>query len=206
MNFNEFLEYEQREKEQKSKKTIAFTKEFDKLVIEDIKEVSKYNISEKEQTAMLKQYVIGFLMSYIETHFDELYEVKRSDKMIDIKQMDINVRNQIMYRILLLLLKEMIFNNIKQYVSIKDSQKEGSMKQSVNNIKNNELSVNISKMLMKTNININSVLKNNIDTIAICNDINVLLEYSLLPVTTNELSKTGNLIKDIKNIVRKASY
>ena len=111
-----------------------------------------------------------------------------------------------MYRILLLLLKEMIFNNIKQYVSIKDSQKEGSMKQSVNNIKNNELSVNISKMLMKTNININSVLKNNIDTIAICNDINVLLEYSLLPVTTNELSKTGNLIKDIKNIVRKASY
>jgi hypothetical protein len=207
MNFNEFLEYEQREKKNNSEKAKVFTKEFDKLVIEDIKEeVSKYNISEKEQTAMLKQYVIGLLISYIENHFDELYEIKQWDKMIDIKQMDINVKNQIMYRILLLLLKEMSFSSIKQYVSVEvgDNQNESSMKQIVNNIKNNELSVNISKMLMKTDMNINSVIKNNIDTITICNDINMLLEDSLLPIATNELPNTGNLIKDIKNIVRKA--
>ena len=140
------------------------------------------NLKLEEQTAMLRQYVMGFMISYIEKHFDEFYEIPEWDKIIDIKQMDINVKNQIMYRIMYLLLSGNSPETIKENLSIvdKNQQKEGSMEELVRNTKDNKTSKNITKMLIKTDSVMDAELISEENSIALAmyNDINILLEDS----------------------------
>ena len=51
---------------------------------------------------------MGTFMSYIENNFDEFYEYPeyKSDKFIDIKQMNSNMKNQILHRALFILIEE----------------------------------------------------------------------------------------------------
>jgi hypothetical protein len=156
---------------------------------------------------MLRQYVMGFMISYIEKHFDEFYEIPEWDKIIDIKQMDINVKNQIIYRIIYLLLAGNSPETIKENLSIvdKNQQKEGSMEEIVRGIKNNDTSKEISQMQINTDsvIPADKISDKKIMSIDIYKDINILLEDSLLPIATNKAGRL-DLIRAAKSIQKKA--
>ncbi len=169
-------------------------------------------VKPEEQTAMLRQYVMGFMISYIEKHFDEFYEIPEWDKItdikiIDIKQMDINVKNQIMYRIIYLLLAGKSPETIKKELTAtaKDNKNEGSMEEMVKKAKDGQLSRDISSMVARTDsvIDDKMIPKENIIPIDIYNDINILLEDSLVPIATNKLQGM-DLIKVAKSIAKKA--
>ncbi len=178
-NYNEFVEYK---KAEGFKYKDAITNEFEKIVLSSID--NDKTIKSEEKTAMLRQYVMGFMISYIEKHFDKFYEIPDRDwnKIIDIKQMDINVKNQIIYRIIYLLLSGNSPETIKENLSIvdKNQQKEGSMEEIVKRTKNGIMSKNISNMLIKTDSVMDAELISEENSIALAmyNDINILLEDS----------------------------
>jgi hypothetical protein len=64
--------------------------------------------TDENKVAMLRQYVMGTLMSYVENNFDEFYKhpLGKADKFLDIKQMSTNLRNQILYRALFMLIEQ----------------------------------------------------------------------------------------------------
>jgi hypothetical protein len=201
-NYNEFIEYKKSDEfEYKN----AITNEFENIVLSSIDKDK--TLKPEEQTAMLRQYVMGFMISYIEKHFDEFYEIPEWDKIIDIKQMDINVKNQIIYRIIYLLLAgnspETIKNNLSDVD--KNQQKEGSMEEIVRNIKNNDMSKEISQMQIKTDsvIPADKISDKNIVSFDIYNDIKILLEDNLLPIATNKPGRL-DLIRATKSIQKKA--
>ena len=152
---------------------------------------------------------MGFMISYIEKHFDKFYEIPDRDwnKIIDIKQMDINVKNQIIYRIIYLLLSGNSPETIKENLSIvdKNQQKEGSMEEIVKRTKNGIMSKNISNMLIKTDSVMDAELISEENSIALAmyNDINILLEDSLVPIATNKAERI-DLVRATKSIARKA--
>ena len=203
-NYNEFVEYK---KAEGFKYKDAITNEFEKIVLSSID--NDKTIKSEEKTAMLRQYVMGFMISYIEKHFDKFYEIPDRDwnKIIDIKQMDINVKNQIIYRIIYLLLSGNSPETIKENLSIvdKNQQKEGSMEELVRNTKDNKTSKNITKMLIKTDSVMDAELISEENSIALAmyNDINILLEDSLVPIATNKAERI-DLVRATKSIARKA--
>jgi hypothetical protein len=121
--------------------------------------------------------------------------------------MDINVKNQIIYRIIYLLLAgnspETIKNNLSDVD--KNQQKEGSMEEIVRNIKNNDMSKEISQMQIKTDsvIPADKISDKNIVSFDIYNDIKILLEDNLLPIATNKPGRL-DLIRATKSIQKKA--
>ena len=204
----DYDEYKKVDSKFKYKK--AFTNEFEKIVLSSIDK--EKTVKPEEQTAMLRQYVMGFMISYIEKHFDEFYEIPEWDKItdikiIDIKQMDINVKNQIMYRIIYLLLAGKSPETIKKELTAtaKDNKNEGSMEEMVKKAKDGQLSRDISSMVARTDsvIDDKMIPKENIIPIDIYNDINILLEDSLVPIATNKLQGM-DLIKVAKSIAKKA--
>ena len=87
------------------KKIISALEEIEKSIS---KNPQTYYLSPEEKIAVLRQYVMGTFMSYIENNFDEFYEYPeyKSDKFIDIKQMNSNMKNQILHRALFILIEE----------------------------------------------------------------------------------------------------
>ena len=82
-----------------------FTNNFKNFVNE---EISKGNaLAQEEKAAILRQCVIGALISYIENHIHEFYKINEDEpvNLADIKRLDKNVKNQIFYRILILLVE-----------------------------------------------------------------------------------------------------
>ena len=201
----DYEEYKKGDSEFKYKN--AFTIEFENIVLSSIDKDE--TLKPEEKTAMLRQYVMGFMISYIEKHFDEFYEIPDRDwnKIIDIRQMDINVKNQIIYRIMYLLLSGNSPETIKENLSIvdKNQQKEGSMEEIVRDIKNNDMSKEISKMQIKTDsvIPADKISDKNIVSFDIYNDIKILLEDNLLPIATNKPGRL-DLIRAAKSIQKKA--
>ena len=221
MTFDKFLIYVKEEKlKTESKYKEVFTKEFEDLVIsQSIKENGA--LKPEEQTAMLRQYIIGFLVSYIENNFDEFYTIKL-DEDIDIKKMNINTKNQIVYRILFLLLNDMDPDKIKKSltdVGAVNNENKETMEKLVYDTKNNDISKYISQQMAKSDSKIMSLEdiagysqavtdKEKEDfkmamMLTIFNDINILLEDSLLPIATDEAQLLGDS-RAIKNILKKS--
>jgi hypothetical protein len=184
----------------------VFTTEFDNIVASSIEKET--NLKSEEKMAMLRQYVMGFMVSYIEKHFEDFYEIPEWN-IIDIKQMDINVKNQIIYRIMSLMLSgkspKEIKENLSDVAKNKDNQNEDSMEQMVKAIKNNETSQIISKMLLKTDSVIDSkmIFDKEVIPMTMYNDINILLEDSLLPMVTNKYEE-ADMIRSLRSISKKA--
>jgi hypothetical protein len=123
--------------------------------------------------------------------------------------MDINVKNQIIYRIMSLMLSgkspKEIKENLSDVAKNKDNQNEDSMEQMVKAIKNNETSQIISKMLLKTDSVIDSkmIFDKEVIPMTMYNDINILLEDSLLPMVTNKYEE-ADMIRSLRSISKKA--
>ena len=198
-SYDEFIEYKKSDEfEYKN----AITNEFEKIVLSSINK--EKTVKPEEQTAMLRQYVMGFLISYIEDKFNDFYETKG-----DIRQIDINVKKQIMYRIICLLLSDINPTTIKENLkkALEKNTNNQSLKESVNKTKNSELFGKISEMTAKSD----SVFESKMiyaDAAAVpvdvYDEINILLEDSLVPIA--DIGKTENvdMLQVVRSIAKKA--
>jgi hypothetical protein len=99
-------------------------------------------------------------------------------------------------------------NSIKEVLEktvINYSQNENSMEEMVKKIKNNDMSNNISRMLLKTDsvFDRTSIYGSGVIPKTIVEDINILLEDSLVPMYTGE-SERLDMLQVVKSIAKKA--
>ena len=200
MTYSKFKEYMDKNKNE------AFTENFKNFAIGEIEaEIKKDDkLKDDDKTAMLRQYVMGFLISYIEDKFNDFYETKG-----DIRQIDINVKKQIMYRIICLLLSGINPTTIK--VKLKEALKKNtnnqSLKESVNNTKKSDLFGKISTMTAKSDSVFESeMIYANADAVPVdvYDDINILLEDSLVPIADIGETEEVDMLQVVRSIAKKA--
>ena len=90
------------------KQNKKFTEQF-KLKINSI--LLDNTILDEEKVVAIKNFLLGCLVSYIEKNIDKFY-----DKPIDMNTIDINIKEQIIYIILILLLNNETCENIKSII------------------------------------------------------------------------------------------
>ena len=90
------------------KQNKKFTEQF-KLKINSI--LLDNTILDEEKVVAIKNFLLGCLVSYIEKNIDKFY-----DKPIDMNTIDINIKEQIIYRILLLLSNNGTCEEIKSHI------------------------------------------------------------------------------------------
>ncbi len=140
----------------------------------------------KEKMAMIRQYIIGSIVSYIEDNMGKIYE-----KEIDINRMKMEVKKQIVYRILQLVRGKSI-EQIRE--EIEEAQKriegkEGTLAELVKGVLGSKESEKINKQWNKTDMVIEGV----------CNfeDIRILLDDNIKSV--NEIAKmTVDVLKGVR--------
>ena len=129
----------------------------------------------KEKMAMIRQYIIGSLVSYIEDNMDKIYD---NDKEIDINRMKMEVKKQIVYRILQALVEgkniEQIRDKIQEAGKVIDSR-VGTLADLVKGVLGSKEAEGINKQWNKTDMVIEGT--------ANFEDIRILLDDNIKPVS-----------------------
>ena len=141
----------------------------------------------KEKMAMLRQYIIGSIVSYIEDNMDKIYE-----KEIDMNSMKIGAKKQIVYRILQALVEgrniEQIRKNIQEAEEVIESR-VGTLAELVKGVLGSKEAEEIKKQWNKTDMVIEGV--------ANFEAIRILLDDNIKPVS--EIAKmTVDVLKGVK--------
>ena len=158
------------------------------LKIKDILE-DKEGKEGKEKMAMLRQYIIGSLVSYIEDNMGNIYD---NDKEIDINRMKMEVKKQIVYRIMQALVEGKSIGDIRK--EIEEAQKrigdkEVTMAELVKGVLDSKEAEKINKQWNKTDMVIEGT--------ANFEDIRILLDDNIKPV-----SKMTKMTVDVLEGVR----
>ena len=225
MTYEQFKVYKDEEKNklnnmQKDNISFVFTDEFESYVIKGIEqEAETYDLKEDEKTAMLRQFITGILISYIENNYEGFYALK-GDKYIDIKQLDKNVKNQILYRLLFLLIERDGTEIEDKDIEIKFEEGK-TLQDKVVDILNNDVSKYISKQTASSDSKVMSLedliqMEDKDVSIQeakeqykkaklaeINKEIQLLIEDNLVPIATNKLQGI-DMIRVAKSIQKKA--
>ena len=156
-----------------------------KLKIKDILEDKGKEA--KEKMAMLRQYIIGSIVSYIEDNMDKIYE-----KEIDINSMNMEEKKQIVYGIMQAMVRGKSIGDIRKEIEEAEKRiegKEGTLAELVKGVLGSKEAEGIKKQWNKTDMVIEGVA--NFEAIMI------LLNDNIKPVS--EIAKmTVDVLKGVK--------
>ena len=141
----------------------------------------------KEKMAMLRQYIIGSIVSYIEDNMDKIYE-----KEIDINSMKMEEKKQIVYGIMQAMVRGKSIGDIRKEIEEAEKRiegKEGTLAELVKDVLASDKAKEISKQWNKTDM----VIEGTADFEAIM----ILLNDNIKPVS--EIAKmTVDVLKGVR--------
>jgi hypothetical protein len=191
-----------------------FTEELKK----EIESLLKNDDNTINKTVVLKQLVIGSLFSYIEQNFETFfYDNNKYNRNININKINLNIKNQLIYRILCLLTEGYSVQNIaKKLNDILEEEKTKTNKETLEDRVNDVITSigyhKISTIMKKSDITVSKIREDN-DTEKeqmkkvkdFCEEIIVLFEDSVLPtLDEQELINKFDMQETMKQILKQS--